>query len=53
MNDGLRILDENGLITYVNDRFCEMLGYSRDEMIGRHCSDFILPSEREISAFRV
>ena len=41
MNDGLGVQDENGVWTYVNNRFAEMLGYSRDEMIGRPLTDFL------------
>ncbi len=41
MNEGLGIQDEHGVWTYVNDRFCEMLGYSRDEMVGRQVTDFL------------
>ena len=41
MNDGLGVQDENGVWTYVNDRFCEMLGYSKNEMIGRPLTDFL------------
>ncbi len=33
MNDGLGVMNENHLFTYVNNKFCEMLGYSRDELI--------------------
>jgi PAS domain S-box-containing protein len=34
MQGGLTIYDEDNNIAYVNDRFCELLGYSRDELIG-------------------
>lgn len=35
MNEGLATLNATGQITYVNDRFCEMCGYPRLELIGR------------------
>jgi PAS domain S-box-containing protein len=41
MNEGFTIRDENTLFTYVNDKFCEMLGYTREELIGRKIEDFI------------
>jgi PAS domain S-box-containing protein len=34
MNDGLSIVDTKNVITYVNDRLCEMTGYSREELMG-------------------
>jgi PAS domain S-box-containing protein len=40
MNEGLGIDDENGLLVYANDRLCEMLGYSRDKIIGRPVLSF-------------
>lgn len=46
MNDGLGLQDDKGLITYVNDRFCEMLGYSRDELTGRRVEDLFDESNR-------
>lgn len=30
--------DKNGLFTEVNDQFCEVTGYNKDELIGRHFS---------------
>ncbi len=41
MNDGLAVLDENHVITYVNRRLCEMFGYSREEMIGKQAVHFL------------
>jgi PAS domain S-box-containing protein len=41
MNDGLAVQDENGLLTYVNDKFCEMIGYSKDELINRPVNIFL------------
>ncbi|GAH15841.1 unnamed protein product, partial [marine sediment metagenome] len=31
MNDGIGIQDASGLITYVNNKFSQMLGYKPDE----------------------
>ena len=36
MNDGLIYLDRALHITYVNDRFSEITGYAKDEVIGKH-----------------
>jgi len=41
MNDGLAAQDIDGIFTYVNDRLCEMLGFSRDELIGVHLVDLL------------
>jgi PAS domain S-box-containing protein len=41
MNDGLGVQDENGRWVYVNERFAEMLGYSRDEMVGQPVVRFL------------
>jgi len=41
MNDGLAVQDENGLLTYINDKFCEMIGYSKDELINRPANIFL------------
>ncbi|MCX5719294.1 MAG: PAS domain S-box protein [Nitrospirae bacterium] len=41
LNDGLQIIDEGGHITYINQRFEEIIGYSREDIIGKHYSTFI------------
>jgi PAS domain S-box-containing protein len=44
MNEGFSVRDENSYFIYVNDKFCEMLGYERDEFVGRKIDEFIDPS---------
>lgn len=39
MNDGLAVMDKNMLLTFANDKFCQMLGYTRHELIGRPGTD--------------
>jgi PAS domain S-box-containing protein len=41
MNEGLGVTDENYLFTYVNEKFSNLLGYSREEMLGRHITEFV------------
>ena len=41
MSEGLMACDKECLITYVNDRFCEMLGRDRKEVIGHTAVEFI------------
>jgi PAS domain S-box-containing protein len=33
MSQGLRLQDKDGIVTYVNDRFCEIVGYSSSEIV--------------------
>ena len=44
MNEGLGVQDENGVIVYANEQLCEMLGYPRNEVIGRREHDFLAPA---------
>jgi two-component system sensor histidine kinase UhpB len=41
MNEGLVIIDENGLWTYANDKLCYMLGHFQGELVGRPVIDFV------------
>jgi len=45
MKVGLASIDENGVLTYVNEYFSTMLGYTIDEMIGRSTLDFYYDEE--------
>ncbi|HEY5609672.1 MAG TPA: PAS domain S-box protein, partial [Thermoanaerobaculia bacterium] len=47
MNEGVMQVDSRDVIEFVNPRFCEMTGYSREELIGRVASHlFISPEDR-------
>ncbi len=48
MNDGLAMEDKNGILAYVNPRFCSMLGYEREEMIGKPTESFLDDKNRSI-----
>ena len=41
MNEGFGILDQEGRITYANDKICEMLGHTRDELVGSLITDHL------------
>ena len=50
MSEGLGVRNADGVITYVNSRFCEMLGYApeeRGELIGKRVTDLLTPASRE------
>jgi len=34
MSEGMAMLDKSGIITFVNNQFCTMTGYRRDELVG-------------------
>ena len=40
MNEGICVVDDRGRIGFINTRFCEILGYEREEVLGRYLEDF-------------
>lgn len=48
MTEGLGIHDENGIVTYFNDSFCKMTGYSIDDLIGRPTLELFDDANRRI-----
>jgi PAS domain S-box-containing protein len=48
MRDGLGIADENHVMTYVNDRCCEMFGCERDELLGRPVVDLAFDKDKQL-----
>jgi PAS domain S-box-containing protein len=47
MNDGLWVLDEHAFITFANEKLCQMLGCTRNDIIGHHATDFIDENDRQ------
>ena len=41
LNDGIQIIDKDGYITFTNRRFEEIIGYGKEELIGKHYHNFI------------
>jgi PAS domain S-box-containing protein len=48
INDGLAMIDENMRITFANNRFCKIIGYPHDEVIGHLASDFLTEADKKI-----
>ena len=42
MNEGVVRIDMDNVILFVNERFCEMVGYSSNELIGKKFNDLLL-----------
>ena len=47
MREGLAQVDNHNVLQFVNDRFCEMVGYGREELLGRQ-GDFLLASPEDV-----
>ncbi|MBI2380807.1 MAG: PAS domain S-box protein [Gammaproteobacteria bacterium] len=47
LQEGIWTIDANGHTGFVNARIAQMLGYSREEMLGKHVLHFVLPDDLE------
>ncbi len=41
LQEGIWVIDQNSLTTFVNPRMAEMLGYTQEDMLGKHLFDFM------------
>jgi len=48
MNEGLGVTDENCLNIFVNENLCAMLGYEKDDIIGRPLAHFLDDANKKI-----
>lgn len=48
MNEALAVMSADGLLAYVNDRLCELLGYSRTEIVGRPARCMYAPADQAV-----
>ena len=48
MNEGLGLADQNYNFTYVNPKFCEMLGYPSKDIVGRGLIYFVHDDYKEV-----
>jgi PAS domain S-box-containing protein len=47
-NEGVWVTNPDGKVLFVNNKITEMLGYSREEILGRTGMDFIAPRHKKI-----
>ncbi|MBW2939993.1 methyl-accepting chemotaxis protein [Zhongshania aquimaris] len=52
LNQAVIQFDVGGTITLANDNFLNAVGYSRDEVVGKHHSMFVDPTYRQSSEYR-
>lgn len=46
-NEGIWIIDNNNRVAFVNDKLAELLGYARDELLGKHLFYFLDVEEQD------
>lgn len=45
MHDGVMVVDLNEVVVYVNNRLCEITGYTHNELVGNVAADVLLKEE--------
>lgn len=53
MNEGLGAFDQNCNVTFANERFCRMLGYTKQELVGKSAADFLDEGDQDIFYDRI
>ncbi len=53
MRDGMAVLDARGRLNYVNPRLCEMLGRSREDLLGTDPMDLLDEKNREVLVYQL
>lgn len=51
-NDGILILQDKGILKYVNSIICKMTGYTKDEVLNKPFLKYVSPEYREMVADR-
>jgi PAS domain S-box-containing protein len=46
-HEGVSIVDEEGMVEYVNPRYTELTGYTEDQVLGKLCSTDLSPGDGE------
>jgi len=45
--EGIRICDASGRILYLNQRMADILGFTREQMLGRNIEEYVFPEDLE------
>ena len=53
MSDGMVVLDRDGYFRMANSKACEMLGYTREELLQLHVRDTYIPLEKSLTQQRL
>ncbi len=51
MQEGLWLIDKNSITTFVNPRMAEILGYTAEEMLGKHLFEFMDEHGKEVAKY--